>query len=414
MKEELVPIRKVMLRVAVIASNPSIFPQVREMLASSDIAELGHSLDYYPSETDLMRFLQSHTPSIVFVDFECVETALKIVSVVERTNPGTQIIALRGGRYDPEVLIQAMRAGVREVLEFPKDIHIVRDSLKRASDVLKQRPLNVQTTDNLFCFLPAKPGGGASTIAVNASSMLARLSGQKTLLMDLDLKNGVTSFLLKLNNPNSIEDALDYAQQMDSSLWADLTTVRGNLDILGSGTLRTRGDVSKNHLLQLLGYVRRCYSAVCVDLSGNMEPFTEELMVDAKQIFLVCTQDISGLHLARSKAEALRTMNLGDKVSILLNRVEKRSVFSIQEIEKLIGFRVRFSCVNDDKRVLDAVTGGSHVDPACELGKQFEAIAAYMLGLDGPRTPAQARKRRFVEYFSMTPQSFSVTPRKSE
>src|ERR1700709_2437389 len=113
------PIREVMLRAAVIASKPSIAPQVREILTSSDIVELGRCLDYYPSETELMRFLQAQAPSIVYIDFESVDTALALVSAIERVNPGTQIIALHGGRYDPEVLIQAMRVGVREVLEFP-------------------------------------------------------------------------------------------------------------------------------------------------------------------------------------------------------------------------------------------------------------------------------------------------------
>jgi pilus assembly protein CpaE len=402
-----------MLRAAVIASKPSVFPQVREMLANSDTVELGRSLDFYPSESEVMRFLQAHVPSIVFVDFESMEKALEIISTIERTNPGTQIIALHGGRYDPGILIQAMRAGVREVLEIPMNLTLLNESLKRVADVLRQRPLSVSATDNLYCFLPAKPGGGASTIAVNASSLLARISGQKTLLMDLDLNNGVSSFLLKLNNTNSIGDALAYASQLDSSLWADLITVRGNLDILGSGLLRTRGDILSDQLLQVLGYARRCYSAVCADLSGNMELFTEELLMDAKQIFLVCTQDIAGLHLARSKGELLRAMNLGEKVSILLNRVEKRSGFSIQEIEKLVGFRVRFSFPNDDKRILDAVTAGNHVDPSCELGKQFEALASYMLtnGHQGPKAP---NPRRFVEYFALTPQTFSFAPRKSE
>src|SRR3954463_15435999 len=232
MKPENPPMRIVMLRAAVIASKPSIPPQVREMLASSELVELGRSLDYYPTDSEAIRFLQAHVPSIIFVDFECVETALKIVSIVERTNPGTQVIALKGGQHDPDMLIKAMRAGVREVLEFPPNQIMLSESLKRVSDVLKQRPLSIQTTDNLFCFLPAKPGGGASTIAVNASLSLARLSGQKTLLMDLDLTNGVSSFLLKLNNLNSVESALDYVTQMDSSIWADLITVRGNLDIL--------------------------------------------------------------------------------------------------------------------------------------------------------------------------------------
>jgi hypothetical protein len=107
-------------------------------------------------------------------------------------------------------------------------------------------------------------------------------------------------------------------------------------------------------------------------------------------------------------------MNLGDRTSILLNRVEKRSVFSIQEIEKLVGFRVRFSFANDDKRIQDAVTEGTHVDPGSELGKQYEALARYMNSSGNPQMPKQTNQRKFVEYFAITPQSFSFTPRKSE
>jgi pilus assembly protein CpaE len=414
MNGEMLPIRKSMLRAAVIASKPSITQQVREILAFNESVEIGRSLDFYPSEVEVIRFLQAHAPSIMFVDFESVETALGIVSVIERTHPGTQVIALQGGRYDPEVLMKAMRVGIREVLEFPLNPDTVKESLKRVLEILKQRPLSIRTTESLFCFLPAKPGGGASTIAVNTSSMLAKLSGEKTLLMDLDLSNGVSSFLLKLNNSNSVCDALERASQMDDSLWADLTTSRGDLDILGSGTFRTRGEVHSDPLLQILGYVRRRYNAVCVDLSGSMEGFTEELLIDAKHIFLVCTQDIAGLHLARAKAELLRAFNLGDKVSIILNRVEKRSVFSIQEIEKLVGFRVRFSCINDDKRIADAVTAGTHVDTSSEVGKQFNAIATYMFNSNGSHLPKASHQRRFVEYFAITPQTFSFAPRKSE
>jgi pilus assembly protein CpaE len=407
------PIRKLMLKAAVFASKSSLSPQVRELLAYSEIVELGRCLDYYPSEEEAMRFLQAHAPSIVFVDFESVESALALIAVIERTNPGTQIIALHRVGYDSDVLVKAMRAGVREVLAFPLSESTLADSLTRVAEILKQRPLSILSTDNLYCFLPAKPGLGASTLAVNASANLARISGQKTLLMDLDLNNGISSFLLKLENSNSIADALDHASELDGSLWTNLITTKGNLDILGSGTLRT-GEVRQEQLLQILGYVKRCYSTVCVDLSGSMEPFTVDLLLDAKQIFLVCTQDILGLRLARAKAEVLRNMNLGDRTSILLNRVEKRSVFSIQEIEKLVGFRVRFSFANDDRRIQDAVTEGTHVDPGSELGKQYEALARYMNSSGNPQMPKQTNQRKFVEYFAITPQSFSFTPRKSE
>jgi hypothetical protein len=232
MEEKRYPIRKLMIKAAVFASKSSLSPQVRELLAYSEIVELGRCLDYYPSEEEAMRFLQAHAPSIVFVDFESVESALALIAVIERTNPGTQIIALHRVGYDSDVLVKAMRAGVREVLAFPLSESTLADSLMRVAEILKLRPLSILSTDNLYCFLPAKPGLGASTLAVNASANLARISGQKTLLMDLDLNNGISSFLLRLENSNSIADALDHASELDGSLWTNLITTKGNLDIL--------------------------------------------------------------------------------------------------------------------------------------------------------------------------------------
>jgi phosphoribosylformylglycinamidine synthase len=47
-----------------------------------------------------------------------------------------------------------------------------------------------------------------------------------------------------------------------------------------------------------------------VDLSGNLERYSIEIMQDCKRIMLVCTPEIPSLHLAREKINFLKTLDL--------------------------------------------------------------------------------------------------------
>src|SRR5207247_4027602 len=110
-------------------------------------------------------------------------------------------------------LLELMQLGIREVVNLP----IARPDVVRA-DVVRavtratkklQRPSEEPAGGgHLFAFMPAKPGTGATTMATHVSAAAARLTNQRILLADFDLRLGMTSFLLKLHNEHSILDAL--------------------------------------------------------------------------------------------------------------------------------------------------------------------------------------------------------------
>ena len=374
-------------------------------LASSGVFRLARSLANYPSEFETKQMLRAATPSVVFLGLDDLAAALVIAETIDRESPRTQIIAMdRTG--SPQVLMKAMRAGIREVLDLPLESAKFRDSLSRVMEVLERHPVADGTTDRLFCFLPAKPGGGASTLAALASLAVSKLSDRKALLMDLDLNNGISSFLLKApTNSNSIHDAVQHAPSMDESLWAGLVTARGNLDLLASGRSDPSNHITTDALRELVNYAQHCYGTICFDLSGNMEPFSLDLLHECKQVFLVCTQDVAGLHLARAKAETLKRMDLSHRASILVNRTDKSSLFTTQEIEKLVGLRVRFNFPSDERRVASFITDGSAVPADCDLGRQIHTLAGYMLDLQNESAPHAAPPRRFADFFSKSPRT---------
>ena len=95
-----------------------------------------------------------------------------------------------------------------------------------------------------------------------------------------------------------------------------------------------------------------------MDLSGNLERYSLEIMQEAKRIFLVVTPEIPSLHLAREKLNFLTHLDLGDRVSVLLNRSHKRSVVSPAQIENLLGAPVMMNFANDYQGVHKALQAG--------------------------------------------------------
>ena len=210
----------------------------------------------YPSQEELCRFLQVAGPAIVFLSTEDTRRALGLAVAIDRAGTGAQVVALSSAR-DPQVLVESMQVGIREFLSLPLDADRLNEAVCRIAEVLERRPLTFKSTDAVFSFLPAKPGDGASTVALNVSAAIARCSQGKTLLADLDLNHGMVSFLLKVTNGRSVLDALDVADRLDDTVWDNLVLKRDSMDVLCSGRLEQRKEVDLSGAEKILHFARR-------------------------------------------------------------------------------------------------------------------------------------------------------------
>jgi pilus assembly protein CpaE len=234
--------------------------------------------------------------------------------------------------------------------------------------------------------------------------MAASVSEDPILLLDFDIRLGVTTFMLKAEGTRTILDALQQVERLDRDLWSGLVSQIGNLHLLGSGA--AGGDFShtyaEDHFRKLVDFAVRQYSVVAVDLPGSMENNECDVLLRAKRIILVCTPDIGSLHVARRKSQWFRELQLTDKVSVVVNCVERRSTLSVEDIERIIQLPVRHLLPADTKSVAKAVQNGEILDVDCPLGRQLAAIAAEMVPTKSI-TSKPGAVRRFVDYFSVSP-----------
>jgi pilus assembly protein CpaE len=390
-----------MLRGIVICPDFDLNDRLDTVLADIGVVNITRTLDRYPNSLELLRFLRAHAPQVVFLSIESMIKALDVSREIEKNTPGVQVVAV-GRACDPQILLELMRAGIREYASLPFDRQGLSESLLRIRNALDAKPPEIESTDNVFSFLPSKAGVGTSTIALNASVAVSRLPGANTLLSDFDLNSGMIRFMLKLENQYAVTDAAEHSLEMDESLWPQMVTSIDSLDVLHAGKLNPDFRVEPTQIRHLMEFMRRNYRVLCFDLSGNLEKYSLEVMHESKRIFLVCTPEIPSLHLAREKYLYLKQLDLGDRVSVLLNRCQKRPLITPQQIEQLLGLPVHMTFPNDYQGVHRALTFGRWIEPTTDLGKQCTLLAQSMMGSRHAAAGADSKKK-FIEYFSIIP-----------
>lgn len=366
-----------MLRGLVISPDRTLAQDLSDALHELQLVAVVRYVEHYPNAEEVGRVVRAVAPEVAFISAESMPDMASQVKILEGLAPGIQYIAI-GRECDQQTLMEVMRVGIREYVSVPIELQALYEAIGRVGEIVSSRPPQIKTTTDIYSFLPAKAGVGASTLALNVAVGMSKVPDTNVVLSDFDLNSGMMRFMLKLNTEFSVADACEHAANMDETLWPQLVTRMGNLDILHAGKLNPNLRIEAAQIRHLIDFQRRNYQGIVFDLSGNLERYSFEIMQESKRIFLVCTPEIPALHLAREKFAFLRSLELHTRVSVLVNRCQKRQVISNDQIEQILGLPVHMVFPNEYDTVHRSLTAGRWVDFSSDLGK---SIAKFSKGL---------------------------------
>ncbi len=377
-----------MIRSFLICPDRGMSEGFRQALAPFARLEFIRVLDTYPSSTELIRSLRVSAAEALFISMESIEDGVALAKEVRQEFPHLPTVAIHKS-WDPAVLREALRLGIRDVLAEPFERKVLTDALNVLTDLVQHARKDHAITEQLFSFLPSKAGVGTSTIALNTSAAMANLPGQSVLLADFDLNSGMTRFMLNLKNSYSVIDAIESSSKMDEHIWADLVNTQGNLDVLHAGRIRPNYRIEPTQITEVVKFMRRNYRTVCFDFSGNLERYSVELMLESKQILMPVTAEIPSLHVAREKLTFLKEFDLAARTVAVLNRVTRNPVISLNQVEELLGIPVIHSFPNDYLGVSKALTKGSALPLDSSTGRSFLEFAGKLLKTTVPQSKAK-------------------------
>ena len=368
-----------MFKISVICPDEEVVEDLDQIMSDRNDVAIQHAFTANPGQIELDRHLHFHSPQAILVSSGGDTRTMDLVDYVTRTYPNLPVVALHmETNLGPASLLPFMRAGVREVIFQPLDRQEVREVMDRLRATAAEDA--IPKVGKVLCFLPSKPGVGASTVAINTAAALAQ-EGSRVLLVDGDLTSGMVRFMLKLQNPASIRDAARRISDLDEFLWPQLITkVREGLDVLHAGKASPTGSLDSEVLLRMMDFWRAAYDVVCFDFSGSLEPFCLDVMRYADRIFLVSTSEVTSLHLLMEKIQLLKASDMIDRVQVFQNRKAHKDDLTQRQIEKVIGMPICKVFRNSYSETLAASREGRAVRANSALGAEFKAFAAELCG----------------------------------
>jgi pilus assembly protein CpaE len=371
-----------MFSAVLFVEDPIAGQVIQELADDSGLITIRKTLHVFPSSYELSRVLNTHDPDLVLMDLSDWDHASAAIPTIRSLYPGIAVIGFGAGWSDQRKLL-CEQAGVSELLISPVTMKEFQASVFRAIHKLRS---GVQ--ENLVAFLPAKAGSGCTTVALNTAGQLAGPLGHKVLLIESDLNSGVLSFLLNVESPQSLLDALENSSHLDYSLWSNCVVRKHGIDLLLSH--RSKPFPSWENYHHLLEYVRSRYNTIVVDLPEVVNDATDEILRRARFVFIVCTPEVPSLKLAQRRCKELESRGLpASRIGIIVNRWHTTDV-NESDVEGLLAHGVAAIFPNDYTSVQDAILNGALVDSATALGKTYLSLARILAGVPDPYSPPKS------------------------
>lgn len=368
-------------------------------LPATRIFQIVADLKTYPSVQALEMRVRQLRPDVLLVDVATqTDTAAELIRSAAALPHAPQIVGLHK-QNDSRAILLALRMGASEFLYAPFDAEVQREAIARLRRLRQPEPETMPDPGTVLVFSSAKPGSGATTVAIQTAFALQRACGKRVLLMDLDLMGGSIGFYLKLNHDRCAIHALENADQLSRSSWAQLVGDSEGIDILAAPDAPFAGNVDSSRLHAVIEFARMNYEWVLIDVPVVFQRLSLMAISESDRAFLVSTSELPSLHLARKAVNLLDQLGFPkDRFQVLMNRVDRRDELGAQEIEKLFNCTVYARIPNDYFSLHRAVTLGQAVDGNSELGKTIAGLARKLAsgGADvkGKATEAKAALAR--------------------
>lgn len=357
------------------------------------------------------------SPIVVILGPSCVEPDdLAVVEQWGRVHPHVGTILVTA-ELSTDLLTQAMRVGVKDVLSAPIDQNQLVEAVDRVAEGLAlgatpqhgagtaapPAPANEEELGQVISVFSTKGGSGKSVTATNLGVVMAQRSNRPVVLIDGHLQFGDVAVMLKLQAQHTVFDAVSQLEAADAvSLVQQLMTVHepSGLMVLPAPVEPTFADqVSGEQMARLVELVRSFAGHVIVDLPAIFNEVVLSIIEVSDEIILVAGLDIPNIKNVKIGLSTLSLLSVPtEKLHLVLNRADSKVKLDVGEVERTLKVSA-VAHVPSDIVVPISVNKGSPVvlsAPKSGVARAFEQLASRFLdAAPQASAPRQGRRKFF-------------------
>ena len=366
------------MKIALISPSSSNLQEMSKVLEAAS-----HSVILVDGGKSKMRALaeQEH-PDLMLVEGMCSDPGeLGQVEYVTTHYPGTTVILLCAA-HTPEFLLNAMRAGVREVLPSPVSTMVLEAAVGRVA--AKLAGSHAKNPGKIMAFLSCKGGSGATFLATNLGYQLAET--QNVLLIDLNLQFGdALSFVHDGTPASTLANVAHDIRRLDASfLAASAVKVAPNYSILAAPEEPSQAiEIKPEHIDAILNLAVTQYDYVLLDMPRTIDPFSIKALDHAYRIFPVLQAGLPYLRNTKKLLEAFHSLGYPpEKTEPIVNRFDKRGEIGMDDMLRLLGRNHLHTVPNSYKDVNASINHGNPLVKTARSNAVSRILAEFTLALN--------------------------------
>lgn len=366
------------LSVVIVATDSEQRAVLQVLVDGTSVARTAHSCASFPvaASDPVTRRVRSANPDVTLVDIPADNPtlALRAIELLHQEMPESAIFAV-GSLSQPQVIVNAMRAGAGEFIERPTNTTDLLEAFVRLT-AAQRRGRQEGPRGKVFSVINAKGGSGATTVAVNLAVALQSMHGQ-TALVDL-APLGHAALHMNLKPVFNVADATRNLHRMDASLLESfMTRHSGGLQLLAGINVPAAVDPSTADFVRLFDMLVTHYRYVVVDASSRFDAASRLVANLSETVLLVACTDVASLWSAARVQQYLGETGSRERVRLVLNRFRKVPGFSEADAEAAAGAKLLWRVPNQYFAVSSAIDRGTPVmeQRNSEIARCFSGLA---------------------------------------
>ena len=366
------------LSVVIVATDNEQRAVLQVLVDGTNVARTVNTCVSFPvaASDPVTRRVRAANPDVTLVDIPADNPplALRAIELLHQEMPDAAIFAI-GNLNQPQIIVNAMRAGAREFIERPTTTTDLLEAFVRLTTA-QRRGRQEGIRGKVFLVINAKGGNGATTVAVNLALGLQSAAGQ-TALVDL-APLGHAALHMNLKPVFNVADATRNLHRMDASLLESfMTRHRGGLQLLAGTNLPATAEPTTAEFVRLFDMLVTHFRYVVVDVSSRFDAVSRLIATLSETVLLVACSDVASLWSAARVQQYLGESGGHDRVRLVLNRFRKVPGFSESDAETAVGAKLLWRIPNQYFAVSGAIDRGTPVmdQRSSEIARCFTGLA---------------------------------------
>ena len=328
--------------------------------------------------SELIEAVRAQRPDVVVADLGEDEPEAVLERLDKLPQPRPRLVVIGPGERS-EVILRAMRMGVREYFDSEPSEADLRQALERIEAERDPAEADAQAA-RVVAVMGAKGGAGATLVACQLAAAL-HARGERTAVVDLNLPLGDVALHFDVHPAYTLANIGRESDKLDSTYLRTLLQGRPEgVQILAAPSHAEEADLVRGiHVDRVLALLRQDFDWVIVDVSRDWGERTVRALDLADQILLVTLLDVPTLSHTRQHMDLLaRLGHAGDRVRLLTNRHGAGESVSDRDLVEFLDREPDFRIPNDYRVSVEAVNRGlsvAEVAPRSAVSRSFAELA---------------------------------------